>query len=274
MAGAMDGLAGTRAEKFATIDIALKYGQQIQENKYRNQEDLFGQASNGHSSMIPELVSAEHWTDNVSLQKEKEVLGLYISGHPLLKHAEDLEEFSNFDFTENVEELKLDTVRIGGSVQEFRLHFDRKNNQMAFFKLECLGGQAEILAFSSVFDKYKDMLDNDEIIFVSGRPTDTSDFSDLKIIADEIVALDKARDYYAKNVNIKFESKEMTPNDIDAIYALAQKYHGSCGLLFHISVDERKDQRIFANNIRVSSGREFLKKLRDIYGKDNIWVSN
>ena len=117
-------------------------------------------------------------------------------------------------------------------------------------------------------------MDNDEIIFVSGRPTDTSDFSDLKIIADEIVALDKARDYYAKNVNIKFESKEMTPNDVDAIYALAQKYHGSCGLLFHISVDERKDQRIFANNIRVSSGREFLKKLRDIYGKDNIWVSN
>jgi DNA polymerase-3 subunit alpha len=274
MAGTMDSLAGTRAEKFATIDIALKYGQQIQENKHRNQEDLFGQASNGHSAMIPALVSAESWTDSVSLQKEKEVLGLYLSGHPLLKYAEDLEEFSNFDFTENIEELKRETVRIGGSVQEFRLHFDRKNNQMAFFKLECLGGQAEILAFSSVFDKYKDLLDNDEIIFVSGRPTDTSDFSDLKIIADEIVALDKARDYYAKNVNIKFESKEMTPNDIDAIYALAQKYHGSCGLLFHISVDERKDQRIFANNIRVSSGREFLKKLRDIYGKDNIWVSN
>ena len=274
MAGAMDSLAGTRAEKFATIDIALKYGQQIQENRHRNQEDLFGQASNGHSAMIPALVSAESWTDSVSLQKEKEVLGLYLSGHPLLKYAEDLEEFSNFDFTENVEELKRETVRIGGSVQELRLHFDRKNNQMAFFKLECLGGQAEILAFSSVFDKYKDLLDNDEIIFVSGRQTDTSDFSDLKIIADEIVALDKARDYYAKNVNIKFESEEMTPNDVDAIYILAQKYHGSCGLLFHVSVDKGKEQRIFAHNIRVSSGREFIKKLRDIYGKDNIWVSN
>jgi len=224
--------------------------------------------------MIPALVSAESWTDSVSLQKEKEVLGLYLSGHPLLKYAEDLEEFSNFDFTENVEELKRETVRIGGSVQELRLHFDRKNNQMAFFKLECLGGQAEILAFSSVFDKYKDLLDNDEIIFVSGRQTDTSDFSDLKIIADEIVALDKARDYYAKNVNIKFESEEMTPNDVDAIYILVQKYHGSCGLLFHVSVDKGKEQRIFAHNIRVSSGREFIKKLRDIYGKDNIWVSN
>ena len=132
MAGAMDSLAGTRAEKFATIDIALRYGQQIQENRHRNQVDLFGQASNGESSMVPELVNAESWSDSVSLQKEKEVLGLYLSGHPLLKYAEDLEEFSNFDFSENVEELKLDIVRIGGSIQEFKLHFDRKNNQMAF----------------------------------------------------------------------------------------------------------------------------------------------
>jgi len=87
----------------------------------------------------------------------------------LLKYAEDLEEFSNFDFSDNVEEIKLDNVRVGGSIQEFRLHFDRKNNQMAFFKLECLGGQAEVLTFSSVFEKYKDILGNDEIVFVSGK---------------------------------------------------------------------------------------------------------
>ena len=91
--------------------------------------------------MVPELVTAENWTDALSLQREKEVLGLYLTGHPLLKFAEDLEEFSNFDFSENMEELKLDKVRLGGSIQDFKLHFDRKNNQMAFFKLECLGGQ-------------------------------------------------------------------------------------------------------------------------------------
>lgn len=274
MAGAMDSLEGTRAEKSATIDIALKYGQQIQENKHRNQEDLFGQASNGHSAMVPELVNSENWSDSISLQKEKDVLGLYLTGHPLLKYADDLEEFSNFDFTEKVEELKMDNVRIGGAILDFRLHFDRKNNQMAFFNLECLGGQAEVLAFSSVFEKYKDILDNDEIVFVSGRPTDTSDFSDLKIIADEIVALDKARDYYAKHVNIKFEPNEMTPDDIDAIYALTMKNKGNCGLMFHMSGNEGRDQRIFAHNIRVSSGREFIKKLRDVYGKENVWVSN
>lgn len=156
-----------------------------------------------------------------------------------MKHAEDLEEFSNFDFTENVEALKIETVRIGGSIQEFRLHFDRKNNQMAFSNWNALAGKLKYSFLVQCLTSTK-TLDNDEIIFVSGRPTDTSDFSDLKIIADEIVALDKARDYYAKHVNIKFEPDEMIPDDVDAIYALAQKYHGSSGLLFHIAVNGEK----------------------------------
>ncbi len=274
MSGAMDSMSGTRAEKFESIDIALKYGQRIQENRHRQQEDLFGSAANGHHAMTPELIKTDTWADTVSLQKEKDVLGLYLTGHPLLKYAEDLEEFSNFDFSDNVEEIKLDNVRVGGSIQEFRLHFDRKNNQMAFFKLECLGGQAEVLTFSSVFEKYKDILGNDEIVFVSGKPTDTSDFSDLKIIADEIVALDKARDYYSKHVNIRLEPDQMYSDDVDGLFSLTQQYHGSCGLMFHVDIKEGKGQRILSHNVRVSSRREFLSKLREMYGKENVWVSN
>ena len=77
------------------------------------------------------------------------------------------------------------------------MHFDRKNNQMAFFKLDCLGGQAEILAFSDTFSKYKQLIKNDSVVFVKGKPTDDTDFSDLKIIADEIITVDKARDIYS-----------------------------------------------------------------------------
>ena len=76
---------------------------------------------------------------------------MYISGHPLLKYADDLEEHSNFDFTEKINPRNQDKVRIGGAISDLKLHFDKKNNQMAFFKLDCLGGQAEILVFSSVF---------------------------------------------------------------------------------------------------------------------------
>ena len=276
MAGALDGLEGNRAQRYAVIDTALKYGQTIQENKARNQVDLFGAASeNGQdTSMIPSLPTIEEWSESQLLENEKEVLGMYLSGHPLLKYAEDLEEFSTFDFSEKIEGRNGQKVRVGGSVTEVKMHFDRKNNQMAFFKLDCLGGQAEILAFSDTFAKYKDMIINDSVVFITGKPTDETDLSDLKMIADEIVTVDKAREIYSKNVNIRIEPDEMAPADVDALLSMAKDHKGGCGLMFHMATERGKQRRIYAHNVKVSAHSSFLKKLRDTYGKQNVWVSD
>ncbi len=276
MAGALDGLEGNRAQKYAVIETALKYGQTIQENKARNQVDLFGASSaNGQdTSMVPSLPQAEEWSEVQLLEKEKEVLGMYLSGHPLLKYAEDLEEFSNFDFTDNIEQRNGSKVRVGGSICDVKMHFDRKNNQMAFFKLDCLGGQAEILAFSDTFAKYKDLIKNDSVVFISGKPTDETDFSELKMIADDIVNVEKAREIYSKNVNIRIEPDQMSPTDVDALLNMAKEHVGGCGLMFHMASERGKQQRIYAHNVKVSAHSSFLKKLRDTYGKQNVWVSD
>ena len=275
MAGALDALEGNRLQKHNSIDTALKYGQTIQQNKSRNQVDLFGSDNLGSPdlSIVPQLNQSEEWAENTLLENEKEVLGIYLSGHPLLKYADELEEFSNYDFTDKVVANNEKTVRIGGSISELKMHFDRKNNQMAFFKLECLGGQVEILTFSDTFSKYRSLIANDAVVFVKGKPTDGSDFSDLKLIADEIIPLDKARDFYSKNVNIRLEPSKMSLDDVDSLYSMVKDHKGKCGLMIHISTNLKKDSRIFSHNIKVSSHASFLKKLRDNYGKENIWVS-
>jgi len=276
MAGALDALEGNRLQKHNSIDTALKYGQTIQQNKSRNQVDLFGSDNLGSPdlSIVPQLNQSEEWAENTLLENEKEVLGIYLSGHPLLKYADELEEFSNYDFTDKVVANNEKTVRIGGSISELKMHFDRKNNQMAFFKLECLGGQVEILTFSDTFSKYRSLIANDAVVFVKGKPTDGSDFSDLKLIADEIIPLDKARDFYSKNVNIRLEPSKMSLDDVDSLYSMVKDHKGKCGLMIHISTNLKKDSRIFSHNIKVSSHPSFLKKLRDNYGKENIWVSD
>ena len=276
MAGALDALEGNRLQKHNSIDTALKYGQTIQQNKSRNQVDLFGSDNLGSPdlSIVPQLNQSEEWAENTLLENEKEVLGIYLSGHPLLKYADELEEFSNYDFTDKVVANNEKTVRIGGSISELKMHFDRKNNQMAFFKLECLGGQVEILTFSDTFSKYRSLIANDAVVFVKGKPTDGSDFSDLKLIADEIIPLDKARDFYSKNVNIRLEPSKMSLDDVDSLYSMVKDHKGKCGLMIHISTNLKKDSRIFSHNIKVSSHPSFLKKLRDNYGKENIWISD
>ena len=272
-AGAMDSLKGTRAQMFASVDNALKYGHQRQDDAMSNQVGLFASSGAADSEVVvkPPMSIAEEWDDRESLDLEMEVLGLYLSGHPLLKHADDLEEFSNFDFSENSSLRSMDKVQIGGIVRDFRHHYDRKNNQMAFFNLECLGGQAEIVTFSDTFERYKNLIENNKIVFIQGKPTDRSDFADLKLIADQIVPLESCRELLSRRVNIRLTPQLAEELDLENLHKLAKHFRGSCSLIFHIENGQLR-QRILAQNIKVSSNKLFLQKLRKEYGEKNIWI--
>lgn len=272
-AGAMDSLSGTRAQMFASIDNAFKYGHQRQDDASSDQVGLFNMSNSEESEVVikPPLSDVEEWSEQESLDQEKEVLGLYLSGHPLLKYADDLEEFSNFDFSEKNSLRLMDKIQIGGIIRDLRRHYDRKNNQMAFFNLDCLGGQAEILVFSDTYERYKNMIEDNQIIFVQGKPTDRSDFSDLKLIAEQIVPLENCRELLSRRVNIRLTPELAEELDLDGLYSLAKQYRGSCSLIFHISNGQLR-QRILAQNIKVSSNKLFLQKLREEYGEKNIWV--
>ncbi|MBU0528248.1 DNA polymerase III subunit alpha [bacterium] len=272
-AGAMDSLHGTRAQMFASIDNALKYGHQRQDDASSNQVGLFASSISLESEVVvkPPLSEAEEWSEQESLDQEKEVLGLYLSGHPLLKYADDLEEFSNFDFSENISLKSVDKIQIGGIIRDLRHHYDRKNNQMAFFNLDCLGGQAEILIFSDTYERYKNLIEDNKIVFIQGKPTDRSDFADLKLIADQIVPLENCRELLSRRVNIRLTPQLAEKMDLEKLHRLAEQFRGSCSLIFHIANGQLR-QRILAQNIKVSSNKLFLQKLREEYGEKNIWV--
>ncbi len=272
-AGAMDSLNGTRAQMFASIDNALKYGHQRQNDALSNQVGMFDMSIAGNSEVVvkPPMSEVEDWNEQESLDMEKEVLGLYLSGHPLLKHADDLEEFGNFDFSEKTSLRSMKKVQIGGIIRDLRHHYDRKNNQMAFFNLDCLGGQAEILAFSDTYERYKNLIEDNKIVFVQGKPTDRSDFADLKLIADQIVPLESCRELLSRRVNIRLTPELAEEIDLEKLHNLAKQFRGSCSLIFHIANGQLR-QKILAQNIKVSSNKLFLKKLREEYGEKNIWI--
>ncbi len=272
-AGAMDSLAGTRAQMYAAIDSALKYGQQRQTDKNSDQVGLFDVSESITNQVVvkPPLPDVQNWSEQESLDLEKEMLGLYLSGHPLLKHADDLEEFSNFDFTENVSLRSLEKIQIGGMIRDLKQHYDRKNNQMAFFNLDCLGGQAEVLAFSDTYNRYKSLIEENKIVFIQGKPTDRSDFADLKLIADHIVPLEQCRELMSRRVNIRLKPELAEELDLASLHKLANSYQGNCSLIFHISNGQLR-QRILAQNIKVSTDKTFLQKLRQEYGDKNIWI--
>ena len=274
MSGTMDSVEGNRAQKFAAVDAAIKYGQQMQSKKDRNQVDLFG-GSGQDDELIrtPDLQQMADWQEKESLDKEKEVLGLYVSGHPLLEHAEDLEEFTSVIFGENQEFSKKDTLVVGGMITRIVERFDRRNRKMAFFDLDCLGGHAEVIAFSDCFKSYGNLIEEGNVVFVKGKPSDNTDFSDLKIMGDEIIPVDRVRDRLSQRLNIKFPSGETKPEDVDELMTMAKQYPGECRLVFHLlNNGSPHPMKVMAHNIKISTDREFIRSLRAKYGKDNVWV--
>ena len=274
MSGTMDSVEGNRAQKFAAVDAAIKYGQQMQSEKDRNQVDLFG-GSGQDDELIrtPDLQQMADWQEKESLDKEKEVLGLYVSGHPLLEHAEDLEEFTSVTFGEDQEFSKKDTIVVGGMITRIVERFDRRNRKMAFFDLDCLGGHAEVIAFSDCFKSYGDLIEEGNVVFVKGKPSDNTDFSDLKIMGDEIIPVDRVRDRLSQRLNIKFPSGETKPEDVDELMTMAKQYPGECRLVFHLlNNGSPRPMKVMAHNIKISTDREFIRSLRAKYGKDNVWV--
>ena len=274
MSGSLDTVEGSRAEQFLSVDDAIKYGQQMQNQSNLNQVDLFG-ATNAQNDLIktPVLQLAQSWSEKESLKKEAEVLGLYISGHPLLEHSDDLEEFTTISFEQGQEISKNDTVTIGGMITRIIKRFDRRNRQMAFFELDCLGGHAEIVTFSDCFASHGHLIEEESVVFVRGNPSETSDFSDLKIICKEIIPVNEVRNRLSQKVNIKFPSGKSNSDDIEELMNICKNNKGNCKLIFHLPNEgSKRSLKILAHNITVSSSNNFMTLLRSKYGKDNVWI--
>ena len=274
--GAMDSLSGSRAQNFDAIDTAIKYGQQLQNSGNKNQVDLFS-VGDDKSSLIktPELKEIEEWDEKKSLSFEKEVLGMYVSGHPLLEHADEIEEFTSVDFSDDLMLKKNEIVTVGGMVTKITKKYDRRNRAMAFFEMDCFGGTVEVIAFSDCFEKYENLIEEDAVIFINGKMADDTNFSDLKVMADKIVSVENAREYFSRKLIINLAAQNVSPDDIEDLYEFARRFPGDCNLLFHLSNPNpalSKPITVLAHNVKVSTDRNFVKQLRDKYGKENIRV--
>ncbi len=274
LSGSLDSINNNRSQNFSAIDGAIKYGQQMQSEGDVNQVDLFG-SGEAQKRLIktPILETVEEWPEKEALSKELEVLGLYVSGHPLLEHSEELEEFTTVMFEAGQEFSKNDSITVGGMITKIITRFDRRNREMAFFDMDCLGGRAEIVAFSDCYKNFENLIIEGNVVFVRGKPSETSDFTDLKVIGNEIIPVGQVRDRLSQKINIRFITGETNSNDIDELMKICKDYPGHCKLIFHLpNSGSKRALKILAHNISISAKSIFLKRLRSKYGKDNVWI--
>jgi len=197
-AGALDELPGNRAQKFDELAHIIEQALEIKEHKLTGQMQLFGSAkSTTGQGQAYAFASKADWTNKEKLEKEKEVLGFYISSHPLQTHDKQLAWIQTTTINNILEMIKTmpahvqqePTVITCGLLIQKKIISTKKGDRMAFVQIEDLHNHAEIIVFPRLFKEIEPWLQNYSIFIVKGS-VDITAHSTCKIKANQMVPLE------------------------------------------------------------------------------------
>ncbi len=187
--GAFDSLGGNKRQLLDILDLCLEQGNEIRRNKASQQLSLFdftGQSEQSGYGVIP-LPDMPEFSTRELLDMEKQILGLYVSGHPLDDYRKVLQEKTSTTLAELTEEQDQQRIIVGGMINSFKINTTKKGDTMATCRFEDLTGSMDLLVFPRIFIQYREMIQKDAIVLVKGRYLDQDD--NPKISADEILPL-------------------------------------------------------------------------------------
>ena len=199
-AGALDSLGGTRKQFMSVYVQILDHIVKDKKSNLAGQMSLFDIADDSQKEEFDiRMPEVGEYTEEMKLAFEKEVLGIYLSGHPLESYQELWQKYITNNTNDFALEEESNTVRVtdqttaivGGMISNKTVKYTKTNQVMAFLELEDLVGTVEIVVFPRDYEKYGSLLAEDAKIFVKGRVSVEED-KDAKLICEQIVGFDEA----------------------------------------------------------------------------------
>jgi DNA polymerase-3 subunit alpha len=266
-AGAFDSIPGNRAQKTAVVEAMLEFGGKVAQSQ--NSNDLFAGATGQIERVEPPLPEIADWSISRKLAMEKDMLGFYVSGHPLDRYREELIAFGTAD-TEKLLTVKDGReVRIGGIISAISLKTDKRGNQMAFITLEDFKGKAELIVFSDSYEKGKAYIVEDNIVMLSGRVS-TREEEAPKIIVSDLFSLDSLADRFKCRLVIKID-EEIPEKKLAAVQKVLLGHAGQTPVV--IAARRNGDEYfIRSRGLAVEPKHELLIKLKELLGDSGAYL--
>ncbi len=259
LAGGFDGFKEThRAQYFYTetdgitfLEKAMKYGAKHQENENSSQVSLFGDASD---VQIPEPVipSCEEWPTMEKLAREKEVVGIYISGHPLDDFRFELKYFCNVKLNElsDLTPLVGRTLTFGGMISDVQYRTNAKGQDWGIFTLEGYEESFEFRMFNEDFLKYRHLLAKNQFVYFKILVREgwidkkTGERTDPKLQFIEVRLLHDVIPTYAKQLIIQINIEELKLQQVEKIKMVLEDNKGSKKVTFEVFELEQIQRKV------------------------------
>ncbi|MEZ4828706.1 MAG: DNA polymerase III subunit alpha [Bacteroidia bacterium] len=284
-AGAMDSFGVERYQYFLpasakeetnVLEKALSYGSKVQQERLSPQVSLFGDfgGSNSSSQSEPPIPVgtmqdgriAEAWSELEKLNYEKDVIGFFLSGHPLDRYKWQIEAFTTVTLAE-LEEKKPRDARIAGIVTGVRERISKRGNKFLSFTIEDFSDSFEIALFSEQYEKFRGLIRQDEMIFISGtyqpRKYDPTDYElrilDIRLMTDELF------DKMVRHLCIEISNEDLDDELLKQLESLFSLHRGRKDLKFRI-LDHRlpADISMVCSDWQVDPNNKLVRELREM----------
>ncbi len=272
LAGAFDCFENVhRAQYFAAgndevnvIEKAIRYGSVAQNNESANQQSLFG---GGAHVMLSEPVipPIEPWNLMEKLRREKEVTGMYLSGHPLDDYRI---EFNNFNVTNiaEIEGSKNKDFNIAGIITEVFEKTSKNNKTYATFSIEDYTSNTRITMWSEEYFRFKHLITVGQMVYIKGgmRPRfQSQDQFEFKV--NQIILLPEVREKLLNQVTLTLSSDRIKNGFLQEFQQLLQNFKGTAVLKLSIKDDEQKlGVKAVSTKLKINLDNELVKKLNEM----------
>jgi len=270
--GAFDSFGFRRSQLMAILDQAMEVAGGIQKDRLKGQLSFFDAFENqkAFKETFQDIPNIPEWPENQLLSYEKQMLGFYITKHPLARYERLLKNYTTCGTMELMNFHDGDEIYLGGIVNKAKFTITKKTGEkMAIVKLEDLKGIVEILVFPSTFQKVGGLIRDDAIIFVKGRISLRE--QEPKLIADDIIPLDDVKKRFTKSINIKIMSAGLEKNTLDTIKGILSNYQGAIPVYLTITTpDERKVDIQTSDDLRVKPDDNLISDLERLLGEGSV----
>ena len=273
-AGALDVLGGTRKQFMSIYIQIVDHMQQEKKNSMVGQMSLFDVVSEEQKEEFQiRMPDVGEYTKENLLGFEKEVLGVYVSGHPLEPYEEEWRKVisattADFQVDPEVGYTKVrDVAReiIGGIIVEKTVKHTKTNQMMAFLTVEDLFGTVEVVVFPRDYEKYRQYLEEDNKIFVKGRVSEEDDKAS-KLICEKILPFGQKK----KELWIQFPDKETYLEEEAITYGYLADSEGNDEVVIYC--EKEKIVKKLPANKNISINPQILSRLMNHFGENRVKV--
>jgi len=285
-AGALDSIGG-RAQMLALLDSSLDAALRLQQERASGQTGLFEMAAQAET---PEEIQIEEFSKEELLQMEKEMLGLYISDHPLRHVHAALTARVNVALHQLLEMSDKATVVVGGIITGVKRTTTKSGSAMAFLTLEDLTGSCEVIIFPKTYEQVHFLLKRDSVIIVRGK-LDIME-QQAKILADRIIPLEDADEVdpipldgsrngagaappveeaaRPSTLHVRVDTARFGEEGLHRLREVLGERRGEQPVFLHL-LSAGREVVLNARDLRVAATPELRTELETIFGPGSVW---